>query len=104
VDKIQDLERRIEALEQERLRAGTAIVSSRLYTVFEACQILQCGKSNVYDLLNNQMIARIDVGVGKSGVRILGRDLLAFIESRRSGGPQSTITFKHLRGEFGQSG
>lgn len=94
------IESRLAALEREPDNKARAIDPERIYTVNEVSVILVCGKSNAYDLIRSGTLASVKVGTGNAGVRILGRDILAFIESRRSGGPSPSITFKNLRGQF----
>lgn len=94
------IERRLTALEREIDNKAITIDPSRLYRVNDVAQIFDCGKSNVYELIKSGAIATVSVGAGNSGVRVLGRDILAFVESRRSGGPAPTIAIKNLRGTF----
>ena len=42
-------------------------------------------------------LARTKVGAGKKGLRVMGSDLLAFLESRREEGPKPQGTFKYLK-------
>ena len=37
-------------------------------------------------------MASIKIGAGQKGIRVKGADLLAFVESRREGGPSPAIT------------
>jgi excisionase family DNA binding protein len=94
------IESRLAALERETDNKAQVIDPDRIYTVAEVCAILACGKSNLYDLLKSGNLARINVGSGMAGVRVRGRDITAFINSRRTGGPAPTITLKNLRGKF----
>ncbi len=72
------------------------IEPSAIYTPSQACEHLTCSLSNVYDLISSGQLARVAIGAGKKGYRILGSDLLLFLESRREGGPQPKGTFKYL--------
>jgi len=73
------------------------IDSEKFYVASEVADILRCSLANVYSLLNREEIRRTSVGAGKSGIRVQGSDLLAFIESRKSGGPKLTAAFKYLK-------
>src|SRR5262249_50227033 len=77
-------------------RQSMTIDPDKIYIVAEVAAILRCGKSNVYDLLYTGELACIPVGAGRKGRRVMGRDLLAFLDSRREGGPQQPATFKHI--------
>jgi len=73
------------------------IEPDRLYLVAEVADILRCGRTNVYDLLSEGALARTTIGAGKRGMRVRGSDLLAFLDSRREGGPSPKGAFKYLR-------
>jgi hypothetical protein len=73
-----------------------SIEPDRLYLVAEVADILRCGKTNVYDLLGAGTLARTTIGAGKKGLRVRGSDLLAFLDSRRAGGPRPLGSFKYL--------
>lgn len=99
--RIAELERRLSVLES---KPENHIDPAKIYTVINIGHILQCGKSNVYDLLKSGALASVSVGAGKAGVRVLGSDILAFINSRRTGGPRPNVALKNLRGKLGQTG
>lgn len=101
--RIAELERRLSAIESTLGRPDVHIDPSKIYTAINIGHILQCGKSNVYDLLRTGALASVAVGSGKSGLRVLGADILAFISSRRTGGPRPVVSVKNLRGQFGES-
>jgi excisionase family DNA binding protein len=89
------LDERIVRLEQQ---VGQLPVDpERLYTIGEVADRLRCGKTNVYDLVDGRALAVIRVGAGKGGFRVRGSDLLAFLDSRKSGGPKPEFAFKNLR-------
>lgn len=67
-----------------------------LYLVAEVATLLRCKKTNIYDLLRKGGLAKTCVGVDRGGLRVMGSDLLAFLASRREGGPESRGTFKFL--------
>lgn len=73
----------------------------RLYLVAEVADILRCGKTNVYDLLEKGALARTNVGAGHKGLRVRGSDLLAFLDDRREGGPSPRGSFRFLRPRTG---
>jgi excisionase family DNA binding protein len=73
------------------------IEPDRLYLVAEVAGILRCGKTNVYDLLNEGSLARTAIGAGNKGMRVRGSDLLAFLDARREGGPIARGSFKYLK-------
>ena len=97
--RLSALEDRVAKLEKSSLHV-TRIDPGAIYTVSEAADFLRCAKSNVYDLVSSRLIATVKVGAGNAGFRMVGKDILAFIESRRSGGPKPLITFENLRGKF----
>ncbi len=74
-----------------------AIDPDYLYLPKEVADILRCSLANVYSLLNREDLRRAPIGAGKSGIRVQGSDLLAFIESRKSGGPKPMGAFKYLK-------
>lgn len=73
------------------------IDSDQLYTVDEVAGILRCGKTNAYDLLTSGELARTPIGAGKKGLRVRGQDIVAFLDSRREGGPKPQGSFKYLK-------
>jgi hypothetical protein len=79
-----------------RVRIMT-INPDRLYLVSEVADLLRCGKTNVYDLLNEGDLARTPIGAGKKGLRVRGSDILAFLDARREGGPSPQGSFKYLK-------
>jgi hypothetical protein len=71
----------------------------QLYTVDEVASILRCSRTNAYDLLSTGQLARTPIGAGKKGMRVRGKDITAFLDHRREGGPPPTsIALKHLKG------
>jgi hypothetical protein len=68
-----------------------------LYLPKEVAGMLRCSVPNVYGLLNRGDLRRTCVGAGKSGIRVQGSDLLAFLESRKTGGPKPMGSFKYLK-------
>lgn len=100
------LEARIAVLESlltnsERTTAATTATPSidpdTLFTAQEAAERLRCGKTNVYDLWESGELAVTNTGAGKKGKRVRGSDLIAFLDSRKEGGPQPKSRFKHLK-------
>jgi Helix-turn-helix domain len=75
------------------------IQPSALYKIEAVSKLLGCGKTNVYDLVNSRALAHVPIGSGKKGIRIQGSDILSFIQSRKVGGPRSSLTEK-LRADF----
>ncbi len=78
-----------------------SIVHHRVYLVTEAAELLRCGRSNAYNLVASGELACTKIGAGKKGIRVLGSDLLAFLESRREGGPMPQGTIKYLKTRVG---
>jgi excisionase family DNA binding protein len=72
------------------------IEPDRVYTLDEVAELLRCSRANVHRLALKGQLASVRIGAGNAGYRVLGRDLLAFLESRRSGGPQPNGAIKHL--------
>lgn len=70
---------------------------TELYTVKEVTEFLKCGKSTVYNLINSQAIAVIKIGALGGGIRIMGSDIGAFLDSQKSGGPQPKMNLKYVR-------
>lgn len=73
-----------------------SIEPTAVYTMAQVAELLSCSLTNAYDLVKTGQLARVAVGAGKKGYRVLGSDLLAFLEFRREGGPKPMGTFKHL--------
>lgn len=73
------------------------IEPERLYRVAEVAEILRCSTANIYGLFKRGSLARTSVGANRKGLRVLGSDLAAFLESQTEGGPQPKGNFKHLR-------
>ncbi len=94
--KIAELEERIQALEQLLSADVCRILPDVLYSVSQTAGFLGCGKSNAYDLMLSGELARTRIGAGSKGLRVRGSDILAFLESRREGGPRPQGTFRHL--------
>lgn len=69
----------------------------QLYKVPDVTAMLSCSPANVYNLLKSGDLATTKIGAGKAGFRVRGSDILAFLDSRREGGPQPQGTFKHLK-------
>lgn len=49
-------------------------VSDSVMTVKDACKILKCGKTNIYNLINCGKLSAVKVGE-KKGIRIYERDV-----------------------------
>jgi excisionase family DNA binding protein len=96
-DRFSELEDRVAALERIMKPAVSRIDPDQFYTVAESAALLDCGKTNVYDLLLSGELAKTCVGAGKKGLRVRGSDLLAFLEARKTGGPKPKGYFKNLR-------
>ncbi len=94
---IDELAARVEALEAARDVPAPSIDPNTLYTARQAADRLGCSLANVYSLAAGGDMASVRVGAGKGGIRVLGRDVLAFVESRREGGPPPRMAFKHLK-------
>lgn len=75
--------------------ASLKIEPERLYTPREAADILRCSRTNVYSLMHAGELAVTRIGAVK-GFRFLGSDITAFVDSRKSGGPQPKMHFKNL--------
>lgn len=86
-----------EAGSERELSTVAHIKPAALYKVDEIAVILRCGKTNVYDLLRRGDLASTRIGTGRMGLRVMGSDLLAFLESRKEGGPKPQGTFKFLK-------
>jgi Helix-turn-helix domain len=67
------------------------------YKPQEVAAGLRCSKTDVYDLMKVGKLARLHLGVGKSGFRVRGRDLINFIENNTEGGRPPKMNFKYLR-------
>lgn len=93
-DRIAQLEERITRLESS---ARKVIDAEAIYTPSEVCEILKCGKSNVYDLLTSGALAVTKIGAGRHGFRVKGSDLSAFLSDRTAGGPSPRSAFKYLK-------
>src|SRR4051812_32914291 len=94
--RLTELEERIARL--ERRLAQPALEPTTLYTMAEVAERLRCGKTNVYDLVDEKALAVVRVGAGNGGLRVRGSDLIDFLDSRREGGPSPRGRFKHLKG------
>jgi excisionase family DNA binding protein len=57
------------------------------YTCKDAAALLRVGQSTVYDMIRSGDVATVRTGTAK-GYRIKGADLLAWIDSRKEGGPR----------------
>jgi excisionase family DNA binding protein len=93
--RLEQIEERIARLEHHV--GQLPVDQDSLYTVAEVAERLRCGKTNVYDLVDERALAVIRVGAGKGGLRVRGSDLLAFLDSRKTGGPKPAFEFKNLR-------
>jgi excisionase family DNA binding protein len=71
--------------------------ADRLYSAREVAEVLRCGKTNVYDLIDSGQIAVTRIGSGKKGIRVRGEDVTAFLDDRREGGPAPKTKFKFLK-------
>jgi excisionase family DNA binding protein len=70
---------------------------NKVYLVIEAAEILRCGKTNAYELIASGDLASTKIGAGRKGIRVMGSDILAFLESRREGGPKPQGSLKYLK-------
>ncbi len=94
-----ELTGRLDALEAKlsTLAADVpAIHPEAYYTVREAAERIRCKDANLYQLIANKDLAVTRVGAGKRGLRVQGADLIAFLASRREGGPQPRMALKRL--------
>ncbi len=95
----EELEARVEALEarQDALVPETPPIDpNTLYVAKEASKRIRCNSSHIYSLIASGDLASIRIGHGQGGLRVLGSDLLAFLNSRRQGGPEPRMNFKRL--------
>lgn len=93
---IEELEARLAVL--ERLVGDVPrIEPDRLYEPEEAAAIIGCGRTNIYNLWLSGDLAKTVIGAGKKGMRVMGSDLTAFLESRKEGGPKPKGSFKYLK-------
>jgi excisionase family DNA binding protein len=74
----------------------TRIDPDSLYFPAEIAARLRCGKTNVYDLIKKGELAVTRIGSGRSGLRVKGSDLTAFLDARKEGGPKPKGRFKLL--------
>lgn len=91
---LDDLMARVAALEEIVLRLP--INQDRIYTPAQVADWLQCSTTNVYRLIDSGELAYTRIGASKKGFKIKGSDLLAFLESRKVGGPKPRMAFKRL--------
>jgi hypothetical protein len=96
VDRVSELEDRVAALERLHKVDSSRIDPAALYTPSEVALLLRCSRTNAYDLLMSGELAKRPIGAGKKGFRVLGSDILAFLESRKEGGPSPKGSFKYL--------
>src|SRR4051812_28152499 len=90
---------RVAALEARLAEPPRDVIDpGTLYVAKEAAGLLRCSLANVYDLIESQSIAVVSTGVGKKGFRLRGADILAFLESRKTGGPKPAKFLKNLKG------
>ena len=73
-----------------------AIDKDAIYTPNQVAGLLCCGKSNVYDLLGAGDLAVTRIGAKGKCFRIRGSDILAFLDERKTGGPQPRVRYKLL--------
>jgi excisionase family DNA binding protein len=73
-----------------------AMDRNALYTIQDVADLLRCERESVCALLRKGVLLRRGVAPGRKILRISGDDLLAFLESRRSGGPQPRMAYKRL--------
>ncbi len=95
--KVRELEERIAALEQMLRGDAARIEATRLYEPNEVAVLLGCSRTNVYDLMMAGDLARRAIGAGKKGFKVMGSDILAFLDSRKEGGPSPQGSFKYLK-------
>lgn len=96
VNEIDQLRARLDAIEAALKAPSRRIDPDRIYRVAEAAELLACGTSTIYELADSRALAVTRVAAGGRGLRILGRDLLDFLDSRKSGGPEPKMNFKRL--------
>jgi excisionase family DNA binding protein len=96
-DRLDELEGRIAALERAAEGDSARIEPLRLYDPAEAAALLGCSRANVYNLIQSGELARRAIGAGKKGFKVMGQDLLAFLDARKEGGPRPAGSFKYLR-------
>lgn len=94
--RIAELETQLEAARIQPEVVPT-IEPNALYNVKQVQQRLDCKSTNVYDLLNTGQLAHVNIGSGMKGKRVWGRDITAFLDSRRTGGPTPNSSFKYLK-------
>jgi hypothetical protein len=94
--RVKELEAKIASLEATQSQP-LRIDPDTVYTPAEVSLFLRCGKTNVYDLLTSGDLAVTRVGAGKHGLRVIGADLSAFLQSRKTGGPAPKSAFKYLK-------
>jgi hypothetical protein len=97
-DRLSRLEERVAALERILKPSTSRIEPDVLYTPSEVGDLLGCSRTNAYDLLMSGELAKTCIGAGKKGIRVMGSDILAFLESRKEGGPSPKGSFKYLKG------
>lgn len=94
--KVLELEDRVAALERLLKGDSSRIDPAALYTPNEVAVLLGCSRTNAYDLLVSGDLAKVPIGAGKKGFRVMGSDILAFLDSRKEGGPSPQGSFKYL--------
>jgi excisionase family DNA binding protein len=94
---LEELERRIAEIEAAVSASAPKIDPAGIYTIAEVAKLLRCGQTNVYQLASAKQLAVIQLGAGTKGFRVRGSDLLAFLDSRKVGGPEPRQQFRHLR-------
>jgi predicted DNA-binding transcriptional regulator AlpA len=95
--KVRELEERVAALERLLIGDAARIDPLRLYEPAEVAAMLGCSRTNVYDLMMAGDLAKRAIGAGKKGFKVMGSDILAFLDSRKEGGPSPKGSFKYLR-------
>lgn len=97
MSSLEELEGRVAELEAVVIATAPRIDPNGIYTVQEVAKLLRCGQTNVYELASSKQLAVVQVGAGKKGFRVRGSDLLAFLDSRKVGGPEPQKQYRHLR-------
>jgi hypothetical protein len=100
LSRIDQLELRLADLESGRPTLNS-IEPHGIYKVAQVARLLSCSQTNVYDLLKARSLASTRIGAGDKGLRIIGSDILAFLQSRKSGGPRPSLV-DELRNESGK--
>jgi hypothetical protein len=94
--KILELEERVVALERLLYGDAARIEPTKLYEPTEVAALLGCSRTNVYDLMMAGDLARRAIGAGKKGFKVMGSDILEFLDARKEGGPSPRGSFRYL--------